>query len=70
MVFAKINNLLFTSLYRVYMFNKILPNTIMNFVPNKLIAVDDGESPWVTKKVKSNTLKKTERKMTMRIFQI
>ena len=51
MVFAKINNLLFTSLYRMYMFNKILPNTIMNFVPNKLIAVDDEESPWVTKKV-------------------
>ena len=52
------------------MFNKSLTNIIMNFVPNKLIAVDDGESPWVTEKVKSNTLKKTERKMTMRIFQI
>ena len=52
------------------MFNKSLTNIIMNFFSNKLIAVDDGESPKKKKKVKSNTLKKTERKMTMRIFQI
>ena len=37
---------------QVKLFNKIFTNTFTNFVPKKLITVDDRDPPWVTKKIK------------------
>ena len=59
---------------QVKLFNEILTNIFTNFVPNKLITVDDRDPPWVTENIKkllkdknyiSNTLKTKERKDTM-----
>ena len=38
---------------QVKLFNEILSNIFMNFVPNKLITADDMDPPSVTKKLKS-----------------
>ena len=35
---------------QVKLFNETLSNIFMNFVPNKLITVDDRDPPWVTEK--------------------
>ena len=32
----------------------------MNFVPNKLITADDGDTPWVTEKVKKLLIDKSK----------
>ena len=37
---------------QVKLFNETLSNIFMNFVPNKLIAVDDRDPPWMTEKIK------------------
>ena len=37
---------------QVKLFNETLSNIFMNFVPNKLIAVDDWDPPWLTEKIK------------------
>ena len=37
---------------RVKLFNETLSNIFMNFVPNKLITVDDRNPPLVTEKIK------------------
>ena len=37
---------------QVKLFNETLSNIFMNFVPNKLIIVDDRNPPWVTEKIK------------------
>ena len=59
---------------QVKLFNEILTNIFTNFVPIKLITVDDRDPPWVTENIKkllkdknyiSNTLKTKERKDTM-----
>ena len=34
------------------LFNEILTNSFTNFVPNKLITVDDRDPPWVTENIK------------------
>ena len=34
------------------LFNEILSNIFLNFLPNKLITVDDIDRPWVTEKIK------------------
>ena len=39
---------------QVKLFNEFLSNIFMNFVPNKLISVDDTDPPWVTEKKKKN----------------
>ena len=36
------------------LFNETLSNIFMNFVPNKLITVDERDPPWVTEKNKKN----------------
>ena len=58
----------------------MLTNISTNFVPNKLITVDDKHPPWVTEKIKqllktkvnyiNNTSKTEEKKETMRNFLI
>ena len=39
---------------QVKLFNETLSNIFMNFVPNKLITVDERDPPWVTEKNKKN----------------
>ena len=63
---------------QVKLFNEIWTNIFTNFVPNKLITVDDRDPPWVTENIKKllkekskllkNTLKTEQRKKTMKIF--
>ena len=36
---------------QVKLFHEILTNIFTNFVPNKLIAVDDRDPPWVIGKI-------------------
>ena len=37
---------------QVKLFNETLSNIFMNFVPNKLITIDDRDPPWMTEKIK------------------
>ena len=37
---------------KVKLFNETLSNIFMNFVPNKLITVEERDRPWVTEKIK------------------
>ena len=43
---------------QVKLFNEFLSNIFMNFVPNKLISVDDTDPPWVTEKKKKKLIRK------------
>ena len=38
---------------QVELFNETLPNIFMDFVPNKLITVDERDPQWVTEKLKN-----------------
>ena len=42
------------------LFNETLSNIFMNFVPNKLITVDDRDLPWVTEKIKELLIDKSK----------
>ena len=37
---------------QVKLFNEILTNIFTNFIPNKLITLDDRDPPWVTENIK------------------
>ena len=45
---------------QVKVFNETLSNLFMNFVPNKLITVDDGDPPWVTENIKKLSKNKSK----------
>ena len=42
------------------LFNETLFHIFMNFVPNKLITVDDRDTPWVTEKMKKLLIDKSK----------
>ena len=42
------------------LFNQTSSNIFMNFVPNKLITVDDRDLPWVTEKIKELLIDKSK----------
>ena len=45
---------------QVKLFNETLPNIFVNFVPNKLITVDDRDPPWATEKIKKFLIDKSK----------
>ena len=43
---------------QVHIFNKTIINIFSNFIPNKLVAFDDKDHPWMTEKLKEKTKQK------------